>query len=218
MKEMKEMKTINLTATKNMRNVLRDNGKSQDGVNNSKNVKIIGRSHQHKVFQKYGSYDKEDKMLNELPDWVFNKSYQFEIIDSIHQDISNTEWQALFSRCLSMKQSEWIVSELEKKLEGYKRQDERKNRKYKYPVQLRDLCEMFQKEEYRCHYCRELLSVIHRETRCPSQWSLDRMDNDKPHDIDNLVLSCYACNIRRRTRSYNKFKESFSVENFNKLE
>jgi len=201
-----------------MRNVLRDNGKSQDGENDSKNVKIIGRSHQHKVFQKYGSYDKEDKMLDELPEWVMDISYQYEIIDSIYQDISNTEWPLLFSRHLSTKQCEWIVRELERKLEGYKRQDERKDRQYNMPVGLKDLCKMFKKEEYRCHYCRELLSVIHRETRCSSQWSLDRMDNDKPHDINNLVLSCYSCNVRRRRRSYHKFKQSFSVKNINKLE
>lgn len=213
------MKSINLTATKNMRSVLRDNGISQDISGNSKSVQITGKSHQHKIFQKYGTYERNDiSFINTLPQWTTDRSYQFELIDSIYADLSNnTPWHSLIERCLTPKQSTWVTREMERKLAGYITQDERKNRKTSDPLSLSQLCDKFKKEDYRCHYCRELLSVIYRDTRSPTQWSLDRIDNDKPHDTDNVVLACYACNVRRRCRSYRKFKESFSVEHFDKI-
>lgn len=203
-----------------MRSVLRDNGISKDISGNSKSVQITGKSHQHKIFQKYGSYERSDiSFINTLPQWTTDRSYQFELVDSISRDLSNdTLWHSLVERCLTAKQSTWITRELERKLEGYLKQDKRKNRYITNRMSLSQLCDTFQKEDYRCHYCREILSVIHRDTRSPTQWSLDRIDNDKPHDTDNVVLACYACNIRRRRRSYHKFKNSFLVDNFDKLQ
>lgn len=203
-----------------MRSVLRNNGISKDISGNSKSVQITDKSHQHKIFQKYGSYERSDiSFINTLPQWTTDRSYQFELINSIYADLSNnTLWYSLVERCLTAKQSTWIKRELERKLEGYLKQDKRKNRYITNRMSLSQLCAKFQKEDYRCHYCRELLSVIYRDTRSPTQWSLDRIDNDKPHDTDNLVLACYACNIKRRRRSYRKFKNSFSVENFDKLQ
>lgn len=202
-----------------MRSVLRDNGISQDISGNSKSVQITGKSHQHKIFQKYGTYERNDiSVINTLPQWTTDRSYQFELIDSIRDDLlNNNPWHSLVERCLTPKQSTWITREIERKLTGYLSQDKRKNRNVTDPISLNQLCDKFQKEDYRCHYCRELLSVIHRDTRSPTQWSLDRIDNDKPHDTDNVVLACYACNVRRRRRSYHKFKESFSVKHFDKI-
>lgn len=202
-----------------MRSVLRDNGISQDISGNSKSVQITGKSHQHKIFQKYGTYERNDiSVINTLPQWTTDRSYQFELIDSIRDDLlNNNPWHSLVERCFTSKQATWITREIERKLAGYLSQDKRKNRNVTDPLSLSQLCDKFQKEDYRCHYCRELLSVIHRDTRSPTQWSLDRIDNDKPHDANNVVLACYACNVRRRRRSYHKFKESFSVKHFDKI-
>lgn len=49
-----------------------------------------------------------------------------------------------------------------------------------------------------CHYCGE------------SDWhklGCDRIYNDKPHTMDNVVPCCAECNAKRGTKEYNKFVE-----------
>ena len=40
-----------------------------------------------------------------------------------------------------------------------------------------------------------------------SQWS-DRLDNSVVHCLDNVVISCLDCNLRKRTRGADKFRET----------
>lgn len=47
-----------------------------------------------------------------------------------------------------------------------------------------------------CHYCGE------------SDWTkigCDRIDNSKPHTMDNVVPCCYECNVKRGRKEYNEF-------------
>lgn len=46
-----------------------------------------------------------------------------------------------------------------------------------------------------CYYCKDLV-LINYETSCLYQYSIDRLDNNKPHDIENVVISCYYCNCK----------------------
>ena len=39
-----------------------------------------------------------------------------------------------------------------------------------------------------------------------TQWSIDRIDNDKGHNIDNYHLSCLDCNLKRRRRTDENFR------------
>ena len=124
------MKTIKLTATKNMRSVLKTKQVAQD-ISGSKQVNIQGRSHQHKVFQKYGSYERADvSTIDELPSWVVDIAYQHELVDSILYDMEHhTEWDSLYARCLTEEQTHWIIQQLEQKMDGYVRQDKEKQKR-----------------------------------------------------------------------------------------
>ena len=218
------MKTIKLTATKNMRSVLKEKQIAQD-ISGRKHVNIQGRSHQHKVFQKYGTYERTDvSTIDELPSWVVDVAYQHELVNSILHDMEHhTEWSSLYNRCLTEEQSNWIIQQMEQKMDGYVRQDkEKQKRNTPFDVHdritLYDALQKIKESDYRCHYCNELLRLVYRITRDKHQWTLDRIDNDRGHDKDNLVISCYSCNIRRRKQSYVKFKEEHSVKHFDKLD
>lgn len=234
-----------------MRSVLRkghtiNHGEKDVSGECRKQVSIQGKSHQHKVFQKYGTYDKADAdKLDDMPSWVLDSAYQHELVDALLSDLLNisdnssaTEWSSLYSRGLSHKDCVWIVSQLEHKMEGYVRQDGEKGEKREKramtedvptrtnrpsvfnvydKMTLYDALHKIQEEDYRCHYCQTQVRILYRKTRDKDQWTLDRIDNDRGHDKDNVVVSCYACNIRRRARSYHKFKEEFSVTHFDKL-
>ena len=38
------------------------------------------------------------------------------------------------------------------------------------------------------------------------QWTLDRLDNNKGHCFENVVICCLKCNLKRRTTDDEKFK------------
>jgi len=56
-----------------------------------------------------------------------------------------------------------------------------------------------------CRYCNIEMNVLYSITRQMQQWSVDRIDNDKGHNIDNFHLACLACNLHRRRRTDEKF-------------
>jgi len=47
--------------------------------------------------------------------------------------------------------------------------------------------------------------LLYKLVREPKQWTLDRIDNEYGHSVDNIVLSCLECNLKRRRTNQNKF-------------
>lgn len=69
-------------------------------------------------------------------------------------------------------------------LKGYKREDKKRNRG-ECSLTIEDILQLW---ENGCHWCGE------------TDWTklgADRLDNSKPHTIDNVVCSCWKCNTER---------------------
>lgn len=58
----------------------------------------------------------------------------------------------------------------------------------------------------KCYYCSEIVRVHYTEARDPRQWTLDRVDNSLGHTLANVVVSCLACNLKRRVTDQAKFE------------
>jgi hypothetical protein len=92
-----------------------------------------------------------------------------------------------------------------KKLRGYKAQDDKWEIYSEYHfvtpehvTTLLDAC------KYTCYYCQCALKQEYT-ARDPQQWTLDRIDNTMGHNQGNVLISCLACNLKRRNRSVKKF-------------
>ena len=59
--------------------------------------------------------------------------------------------------------------------------------------------------ELKCRYCKNEMNVLYDISREMRQWSVDRVDNDVGHNIDNFHLACLECNLKRRRRTDEKF-------------
>lgn len=138
-----------------------------------------------------------------------------------------------------------VTSEMTKKLKSYITQDNRKsnnkckmiiNKEPTYPdfptlinptkqqfepnqqdISLIQLCNMLMECKLKCIYCKECMYIIYHMNRDKTQWTLDRIDNDKPHLLNNVVISCLACNLKRKRTNFNKFNETQFCEKINKL-
>ena len=48
--------------------------------------------------------------------------------------------------------------------------------------------------------------LMYEDKREPSQWTLDRLDNNIGHFHSNVVICCLKCNIKKRRMDDEKFK------------
>jgi hypothetical protein len=140
----------------------------------------------------------ENKKRVESEKWTFDESYyEYSSQLKILIDLSNN---------LNNEVSKIVVQEINKKINGYKQQDKLKkildeNKFLTFKTVLQKLIEY----ELKCHYCKTELKILYDISRQMTQWSVDRIDNDKGHNSDNFYIACLDCNLKRRRRSDDKF-------------
>lgn len=100
-----------------------------------------------------------------------------------------------------------IISELRKKTNSYKTQDEKKDR-YDISsfIKNEELYEKLVISRLRCFYCSKEVKVVYGYVRDDFQWTLDRIDNGIGHSSENTVISCLKCNLQRRVTDCKKFE------------
>jgi len=59
---------------------------------------------------------------------------------------------------------------------------------------VNDVEEQLAKQEGRCYVCEEIVLLNSWTSRCLYQFSVDRINENFPHDRDNFLISCYHCN------------------------
>ena len=135
---------------------------------------------------------------------VSMKDISGELVFSIPEQINCI--MKLYGDC-DFQYKELYISELKRKLSGYKQQDIKKK---KYDKELfityDDLIEKMIVSKHKCFYCRKLCKVLFKELRDPEQWTLERKDNSIGHTTDNVEICCYKCNIKRGTKNSDAFK------------
>ena len=99
-----------------------------------------------------------------------------------------------------------LEKELENKINGYKAQDIKKELyNGDLLINLSDTIEKLIASKLRCYYCKCAVALLYKNVREPTQWSLDRTDNDKCHSRENTVVACLKCNLQRRVTNADKF-------------
>ena len=99
-----------------------------------------------------------------------------------------------------------VVQQINSKIYGYKHQDvmkkhlnEEKFLTFQSVIQKMIECEL------KCRYCMKEMIVLYDISREKQQWTVDRIDNNIGHEIDNFHLACLECNLKRRRRTDEKF-------------
>ena len=149
---------------------------------------------QHKV-------EKEIKKRVASEKWTFSDEcftyyYQMNLINGLYKNgYQDTD-----------EISKTAIQEINKKIYGYKQQD---NLKKHYDndnfITFESIINKMVESELKCRYCKCEMSILYDVSREMKQWSVDRIDNDKGHNIDNFHLACLDCNLKRRRRTDDKF-------------
>ena len=95
---------------------------------------------------------------------------------------------------------------IKNKISNYKQQDVLKKVYDKdHIITFSEVIELLHESNMCCLYCSENVFILYEISREYKQWTLDRIDNDKGHTKDNVVIACLECNLKRRKRSKDSF-------------
>jgi len=138
---------------------------------------------------------------------VVAENWTFTSDDYAHENQMNKIKNILENACQHTDQTTKIVlQQINKKIYGYKQQDIIKklldNDKF---ITLESIINKMIECELKCYYCACEMNVLYDISREMKQWSVDRINNDLGHNIDNYYLACLECNLKRRRRSDDKF-------------
>jgi hypothetical protein len=168
-----------------------------------KKINITGTSNKYKMNQLINEHkaEKEAKKRVQSEKWSFSEecfgySKQIKMIN----DILNNNFK-FFDDV-----SKIAIQEINRKITSYKQQDMLKKRydEDKF-LTFESVINKMSESELKCRYCRNEMNVLYDVSRETRQWSVDRIDNDIGHNIDNYHLACLECNLKRRRRTDEKF-------------
>ena len=168
----------------------------------SKKINITGTSNRYQIKKlTKKSYDKENKKRVETEKWTFSEEhYKYENQLNMIQDISKNNFNHVD------EVSKIAIQQINKKLNGYKHQDViKKHLNEKDFLTFESIINKMIECELKCRYCKKEMNVLYDISREMTQWSVDRINNDLGHNIENYHLACLECNLKRRRRSDEKF-------------
>jgi hypothetical protein len=161
------------------------------------------------------NYNLKDLKLKELSDncqncgekGYLNKNYPYDSapdcekcfkfickLCSCYRDGGRTCFQ-----CYSSDYTNDLLKNIQKKISNYNIFDENKFNKIGN-IQIEDVKELLNKQNFKCYICNDIVKTINWSPYCCYQFSVDRIDNNKPHDRNNILISCYYCNCRNDPR------------------
>ena len=106
-----------------------------------------------------------------------------------------------------------IEREIEKKIQGYKQQDIKKEyHEYNNFITFLNIIEKLVSSNMKCYYCNCNTLILFKNAREDKQWTLDRLNNYDEHSNENTIICCLKCNLQRRRKNSEKFKFSKQLE------
>jgi len=102
-----------------------------------------------------------------------------------------------------------LTREIRSKISGYRQQDIEKGIfNEESIITMEQTVEKLVESRLKCLYCNCNMKLFYKNQREPSQWTLDRKNNNLDHSNENTVVSCLKCNLERRRRNMKDFKFS----------
>jgi hypothetical protein len=159
----------------------------------SKPIEIKGKRNIDKLFNNDSPAVRSSSIADKVDKLWLEHYVQINIINKLYLNIN-------------FKDDNLIISDLKKKIYGYRSQDVKKNILNKKDfIDYETLIQKMVESKMKCFYCTCNMYLIYENVRQMNQWTLDRIDNSIGHNKNNLVISCLECNLKRRNIDKDKF-------------
>ena len=165
----------------------------------NKNINITGKNNIDKI-----NHNESKKINNEKIKAIRGGMEQICEKDISHKKQLQMINQLFFGDLFDYKTM--IEKEIERKWQGYKQQDIKKGiYNSELIIKNEEIISKLVISKLKCFYCYKEIIVIYKNVREPTQWTLDRKDNNDCHSNENTLISCLKCNLQRRVTDLNKF-------------
>jgi hypothetical protein len=159
----------------------------------SKPIEITGKRNIDKMFNNDGPAIRSSNIADKVDETWLEHPIQINIINKLYLN-------------LDFDNADIIKKDLNKKLAGYKSQDQKKNLfNEDLFINYDSLIQKIVESKLKCFYCCCNMHIIYKQVRQMNQWTLDRIDNGFGHNRNNVVISCLECNLKRRNIDKDKF-------------
>jgi len=135
---------------------------------------------------------------------LYTSTISFELLFNLKEGI-------ISSRELTKDELQ-LKKHISRKCSGYKQQDKKHLKREiiinKIAITKMNLIDMLISTNGYCYYCKKKYNLMPICRNDRTQWSLDRIDNTQIHSLDNCVISCLDCNLIRRRRDCDKWRDT----------
>ena len=180
-------------------------------VKRTKNKKAVKDTYSDPLPKKKRIITGNDRLWNQTDIASLDESQQIEILnyllltkDSSTKDSSTKDSSTKDSSSTAI--SKLIVNQIANKISSYKSQDIEKGifdpEKF---IHLEAVIQKIVDSGLKCFYCRESMQLLYEYVREPKQWTVERLDNKRGHNCDNIEIACLTCNLRRRTMYHERY-------------
>jgi hypothetical protein len=171
-----------------------------------KQINITGQANRYQI-KKLTQEKIIDKKRVETKKWELELVYfQYTKQLQLLTDISNNILNVYDNEDKDTNASKILIHQIEKKITSYKQQDiDKKILNNEKKIHLTCIIDKLNETEIKCYYCKCEMLILYENVRDSKQWTVDRINNDIGHNIDNFVLACLSCNLKRRCKSADKF-------------
>lgn len=162
----------------------------------NKHINIIGTSNRYQL----------KKIIQSQPEIKLkqNSTVDTETIKCFYN--SELQKKILFDSLSFPKEYLLIIRELKKKIASYKQQDLTKNVYNSQSfIHMEYVLQLLKDSNLKCYFCSQELLLLYSIIRESTQWTLDRIDNDIGHNINNVLITCLECNLKRRKTNKDAF-------------
>ena len=180
----------------------------ENDINNDfkKQINITGQANRYQI-KKLTQEKNIDKKRVETKKWELEIEYfQYNKQLQLLNDISNNILNVYENEDKDTTASKILINQIEKKITSYKQQDiDKKILNNEKKINLTCIIDKLNETEIKCYYCKCEMLILYENVRDSKQWTVDRINNDIGHNVDNFVLACLDCNLKRRCKSAAKF-------------
>ena len=146
--------------------------------------------------------EKIKRVITNTNKWNFGEpeltpENQLQYIKQIHDNAITDNYK---------KHCKMVLQQMNLKINGYKHQDQIKNRYSETEfIDIGSVLTSLKECQNRCFYCKDSIQVLYEYVREPKQWSLERINNNLGHNKTNVVIACLNCNLHRRTMYHERY-------------
>jgi hypothetical protein len=134
---------------------------------------------------------------NQTPDCV--SCYEFICIRCSITDKNETTSRICINCYNAKKSKKNLESNIKNKINSHKYYD-RKRFDIIGDINVEDIKKLLEEQNNCCYNCNEHLELVNYKALCCYQFSIDRIDNQLPHNKNNIRISCYYCNCRHHSK------------------